>query len=248
MSARFLATSSQRLTNSSPPVVTMPFTVGFWCQPTVSSTAQSAWAMCDPAGTHFYGVTFISSGTQVELQQNSGATTSEVIASFTYTLGQWVYCLLRCIGAADKRLTAMNHTGLVASINSVTSKTPTVTTVDIGALGRSAPIQLWSGYVAEYFITNTDIQPGGGAMQESLLRQLAFGGPFSVPHIAADILDYQAFRSALGSDTAVDTDGFYDAPKGQQIWTNTNTVGLGPHPPLPGNYADLRVAGRSMII
>jgi hypothetical protein len=107
-----------------------------------------------------------------------------------------------------------------------------------GALQTSAGASVpFDGNVAEFWYTNTDIQPDGAQLDGNLLRQLAYGGPFSVPHIAGDILEYRSFRKVIESDQdeAVG-DEVYWGGAGRQVWTNTNGVTRGPHPPLPGWY------------
>lgn len=77
--------------------------------------------------------------------------------------------------------------------------------------------------------TNTDIQADGEQLQDSTLRQLAFGGPFSLPHIARDIIAYRSFEDCL--DSSQDRPGSVYHRGARQVWTNTNGVTLGPHPP-----------------
>jgi hypothetical protein len=93
-------------------------------------------------------------------------------------------------------------------------------------------------FISEFWYTNTDIQPDGAQLNDDLLRQLAYGGPFSVPHVAANLIEYRSFRKVIESDQdeAVG-DGVYWGGAGRQVWTNTNGVTRGPHPPLPGWYA-----------
>jgi len=107
----------------------------------------------------------------------------------------------------------------------------------LGALGHSAPTFFLNGLIAEYWLTNTDIQPDGAQLDDNLLRQLAYGGPFSVPHIAKDLIEYRSFRKVIESDQdEAPGDEVYWGGAGRQVWTNTNGVRRGPHPPLPGYY------------
>lgn len=89
------------------------------------------------------------------------------------------------------------------------------------------------GQIAEIWYTNTDIQPDGAQLQNSTLRQLAFNGPFSLPHIAKDIVEYRSFRSRLDSRQDTPEEVYHRGLR--QTWTNTNGVTLGPHPPAVEN-------------
>ena len=115
----------------------------------------------------------------------------------------------------------------------------------VGNLKRTSNNNFSDCRVGELWYTNTDIQPDGAQLDDNLLRQLAYGGPFSVPCCAKDIIEYRSFRKVIESnqDEAVG-DEVYWGGAGRQVWTNTNGVTRGPHPPLPGWYrkpADSRI-------
>jgi hypothetical protein len=107
----------------------------------------------------------------------------------------------------------------------------------VGALNNNGtPEAFLDGLVGEFWTTNTDISADAGQLPDWLVQQLAYGGPFSVPHIAKDIVDYRSFRSGLASDQDRVGEG-YPGRFGRRTWSNVNGVTLGAHPPLPANYA-----------
>jgi hypothetical protein len=89
--------------------------------------------------------------------------------------------------------------------------------------------------IAEYFLTDTDIQPDGTQLSTSTLYRLAYYGPFSIPHIGSRVVQYESFRTPMGG-----TQGYsFYARYPKQPWTWTATSGspiVGPHPPIPGYY------------
>jgi hypothetical protein len=106
----------------------------------------------------------------------------------------------------------------------------------VGALVNSSPSGFFDGQVGEFWYTDTDIQADGAQLQDSTLRQLAYFGPFSIPHIAKDIVEYRSFRSRLDSRQDTPDEVYYRGTR--PVWTNTNGVNLGPHPPAATNYID----------
>lgn len=86
--------------------------------------------------------------------------------------------------------------------------------------------------IAEFWCTNTDIQADGGQLDNTFLSQLAFGGPFSVPHVASAVVEYRSFRVHPSLNDPYETYSDY----GGQTWTNNGAATTGPHPPLPYWY------------
>lgn len=100
----------------------------------------------------------------------------------------------------------------------------------LGALnGNSGVTNPWTGDLAEYWWTNTDIFPAG-ALSLSLMRQLAFEGPFSIPYIGNKVQEYRSFRGGFPSAD------IYSGPIGQQNWANNNGAISGLSPPLYRSY------------
>ena len=109
---------------------------------------------------------------------------------------------------------------------------------EIGALmtqtDDATRTSFFDGILAEWWTTNTDIQPDGGQLSNQTLIQLSRGGPFSLPHIRKDIAEYRSMRLALGSKESEPPD-YFMGNKGRQIWTN-NGATLAVHPPLASSY------------
>jgi hypothetical protein len=102
------------------------------------------------------------------------------------------------------------------------------------------------GKIAGLWYTNTDIQADGGQLQERTLRQLAFNGPFSLPNIAKDIVEYRGFRSSLASRQDDPSEVYYRGTP--PVWTNVNGVTLGPHPPAADLWVPPQVDYAPMVL
>ncbi len=231
MSANFASASSQKLLNSAPRVTTLPFSVGMWVSPGQVAAAQTFWSLCDTAGTiNFY-----------DLRQNAGTSwilrTTDDVSPLTLTatvapvVGTFVYMVGRFISSASRRFAFLNYTGAPTHLsNTVTDAPAGIDAMALGCLNHSTPGSFFDGQIAEFWITNSDIQPDGAQLDNALLWQLAYNGPFSVPHIAKDIVEYHSFRRDLSSNSFDNEED--QIPVLGEILTNTNGVTLGPHPPL----------------
>ena len=233
MSAVFVSGSSTRLVNSAPPVTGYPCTVGMWHLASValSGSSKCFWSLTDGNG---YFIIFWSNGSSaVAIQAYDGVGPFETTVAGTLTANVWYYVLVRFISSTNRRLSVLLPDGSVAHAAGTTAVTlPTATSMSIGC-ANNGPTLLWDGNVAEMFVTGTDIVPDNGQTPEWLIRQLAYRGPFSVPYIRKDILDYQSLRSSFEGGRVGEA---FSGVKGKQIWAKTNAVTLGAHPPLLGGY------------
>lgn len=238
MAATFVAGSSQRLTNTTAPLTAVPFTVGMWMRAPADATLGCFWSLSDTAGNVNWWQLYKSAGEVITTGCNAGAGSATANVAAGLVANGWTYVMLRAISATNRRLSVLHANGLVEHAQSTTSRTPAgVDVVGLGSLDDLAKEQFFTGSVAEYFMANVDVQPGGTQLQNYLLWQFAYGGPFSVPHIARNIVDYRPLRESLGSDQ----DHFDQVWSGggrpaRRVWTNTNGVTLGAHPPLPPCY------------
>lgn len=233
MSANFVNASSQRLVNSSPGFTDYPFTVGLWVMP-VSATAGAYFTLAD-TGTNNNQIMVEQSTTQIRISAVAGGTSAAATITTTFTANKWHYIVARAISSTNRRIAGVFPAGQTLHAASSTSRAPTsMDTLAIGAYENSSPGIFFDGMIAELWYTATDIQADGAQLQDSLLRQLAYGGPFSVPHIAKDIIEYRSFKSTLDSKYENWCEVYSQSAK--QNWTNTNGVTIGPHPPLPGSY------------
>jgi hypothetical protein len=242
MSAGFVVANSQYLNNSAQPLVSTGYTfaVGVWCRlRAVSATFQTIFAISDTATANNYFAVRVSDLEVIQLAAAGGGSASNANSANSMTVGAWYFILARAIASDLRRLHILRADGFAEDAQVTTSRSPTgLDTSTIGALNLSTGVtNFWGGEIAELWYTRTDIQNDTGVLSASLVRQLAYGGPFSVPHIAKDILEYRSFRKVIESDQdeAVG-DEVYWGDAGRQVWTNTNGVTRGPHPPLPGWY------------
>lgn len=232
MSAQFLATSSQILRNSSPPVVNVPFTIGMWVRPTlVDSNFHNIHGLYN-SGTAMVANLYIDNVNNFIYEFNDGAGAAGPLTVAAAVANTGYFFLIRAITTTNRRVSVLSDKGVVTNVQSTTSVTlPAINRETFGAYdGSGGPTDWFTGQVAEFWKTNTDIQADGAQLQDATLRQLAYGGPFSVPHIGASIIEYRSFRKTPTYDELPEV---YYGAKGIQTWANTNTVTTGEHTPLP---------------
>lgn len=245
MAASFISASSQRLTNSASPITVVPFTVGCWFQ-TDNTATQGVWSITDTgtSANYFYLRKIIG---QLQLRCAAGAGAASVGVG-TLVSNAWFFTLTRCISATNRRLSILNSDGSAAHGQETTSMTPTgIDTIAIGCLNINIPQDFLGGQVAEFWYTNTDIQADGIQTQDALLRQLAYGGPLSVPHIAKDIIEYRSFRKYQASD-GDELSEVYSGSFGPQTWANVNGVTNSAHPSLPYWYVKPNQVQTELVI
>jgi hypothetical protein len=224
------------LSLASPPVITAPFTVGCWVKRTDTVNSQDFWTLCSSANTnHFWRLIWSQASTAGQFGCAAGGTTASASASGGIPVDTWVYAIARAISSANRRIDILNGDGSIVSAQNTTSLSPTVNTLSIGIQAGSSLVNPLTGSVAEFWYGNADIQSDGGALDGNLLRQLAYGGPFSVPHIIPNIIEYRSLKSSLGSDTDKLGENYFGRA-GRQNYVNNSGVILGPHPPLPYWY------------
>lgn len=237
MSASFVPASSQYLSNSavSLPSTGYPFTVGFWAYPV--SLTNTAFSLAATTSDNNY-LSIEMNGSVWRMKAAAGGVANVAAISTTTVANAWQYVLFRCLSASNRRLSALHPDGGGYHALSTTTRAPTgITCISMGGLITSTTTAFFSGMIAEFFYTNTDIQPDGLQLSDSTLRQLAFGGPFSVPSIVKDIQEYRSLWSALDSSQDV-IDEYDHGGDGRKAWVNTNGVTRGSHPPLSAWYEE----------
>lgn len=244
MAASFVSASSQHLDQVSVPITAVPFTVGLWVRPTTTGTLRHFWSLGDSASNLFPAAFSIGQSAAnawiVQADVNTSAT--ETTSAGAVTANQWAFVFARFITATNRRISVLQSDGSTAHAQGTTSETPT--SIDIMSLGcyngnssgGGAFANFFDGQVGEFWYTNTDIQADAAQTQESLLRQLAYGGPFSVPHIAKDIVEYRSLRKATTSDRDNETEVYFRGPFSKRIWADVASVTVSHHPPLPYWY------------
>lgn len=239
MAALFNAASSQRLRNSSPPLTDYPFTVGAWVKPAAIGAAMRIFSLADTGTTNNHLSVYIAGGGNCIASAAAGGAEANASAG-QFNTTRWGFVLGRFISSTNRRIAAFQiGNATFAAAQNTTARAPSsMDTMAIGALESSSPTDFFDGLIAEFWLANADVLPGGGAFTADLMQTLALGGPFSWPHIARNIVEYRSLRQhpigGRGSDIIV------GAGVGVQTWSNVNGVGIGAHPPLPYWYANPR--------
>lgn len=241
MAALFTAASTQYLTSSAPLVVDYPLVVGMWVRMvSTSATARILWSLSDTGTTNNYLMLRKNASHGILIGSQAGGTESAVGNAAAITATAWAFVLARFIASNNRRLALLPGDGNFATTDTSVARAPTgMDTMTLGALQTSGGVtEPWDGLIGEYWLANADIQSTNLTTQDALTRQLAFGGPFSVPTIAKDIIEYRSFRKAPVNDADEIGEVFHGA-LGRQTWVNTNGVKtLQPeHPPLPYWFA-----------
>lgn len=249
MSAQFVGASSQNL-NAGAKVTDVPFTAGIWVLVTATTGGQYLWSLHD-GGVNCWIDLQTSFGTAWSFDCTASGFGGVVSAAAgTVVANTWFFVIVRGISVTNRRIAVLNSvTGAASHAQNTTSKVMTgIITHNLGCLlGGSASNQGYAtGNVAEYWITNTDIQEDGLQLQDATLRQLAYGGPFSIPHIGQNVIDYRSLRKSPVENDMVET---YASPViDPQKWTNTNAATVGPHPALPYWFARPGQKLQSLVI
>jgi hypothetical protein len=245
MSALFNGTSSV-LSTSTPPVTAYPFSVGMWVYPTAAS--QIAFGLSNSAAANSYFRLRVSV-TNFMTISTSDATNSDNIATATaMTFSTWSYIVARFISATNRRLSIMHSTGLIEHVQATLSLTPTsINVLTLGALNISTGLTgFLAGRIGEFWYTDKDIQADGGQLNNDFLRQLAFNGPYALPHVDMTIAEYHALRSALPDQPKGDEID-YEGRFGVRTWTNTATT-VSAHPSLYPNYQKPILSPRPLVM
>lgn len=249
MAASFAAASSQSIRNAGASVTAPPFTVGFWLNMPTSATTRVIFSLADTGVTNSYWIIFKSTSDVLTFgssQTNGGSQNSAVATAISGNA--WEFVIARAISTSNRRMSVLHATGLVEHVQGTTIVTPTgIDTIAFGGRITSAPDLPNEGLVGEFWCTNTDIQPDGAQLDGAMFRQLAYGGPFSVPHVAKDIIEYRSLRKYPSSE-GDDVSEVYFGGAGRQTWTNTNGVTTGTHPSLPYWYVKPNQNQRALVI
>lgn len=245
MSAFFTASSNQYLSNAAPIVVAPPFTVGMWVNLTaVGNAARTLFALSDTGTTNNYTLLRMTSAELLSITARAGGTEAGAnVASGSIPAGRWSFVLGRFITTTARRCSfyiahgtgagAVSH-GSISSLRAATG----IDTLTIGGLLTSGGLtEPWDGGIAEYWLTNDDVQPENAATYDWLVRQLAWGGPFSVPYLARSVVEYRSFRKYPSSDADDLSEVYYTA---RPTLVNNAGVTTYAHPPLPYWYRNPR--------
>lgn len=232
MSLLCLAASTQSLKNAATNGVTYPFTVGFWFNVLTTNVLQCPYSFNNGAAGGYHGRMDATGHLSLIVNAGSNTVTTTVGAATSNT---WNFYLARFISATNRRLIFLNSAGLIEEVQGTASISPgTHTQCNIGLLGSAT--QPWNGNIAEWWYTNTDIQLGGAVTDTSLVLQLAYKGPFSVPYVAQNLVEYRSFRMGLDTSSDEINEVYWGEGVPQQIWTLVNAPKIGEHPRLASEY------------
>lgn len=238
MAAFFTAASSQRLNNAAPPILDYQFSVAMWIYFPDNAANRTLFSLSDTATSNNYFLFRLNSGEQIELVARAGGAEATGIIGQALTIGLWNFVVARFISATSRRAHILNGDGAFASVSNATSRAPSgIDTMNLGALQTSAATtEFWDGLIGEFTLFSGDVSPSGDlAISSDYMRQLAYGGPFSVPFLVDKIVEYRSFRKYITTHADEVGENYYGA-FGQQNWTDINGVTIGHHPPLPYWY------------
>lgn len=234
MAASFDGTASY-LSSTTAPIINAPLSVGAWVLFTSTGASSCFFALTLAASAESFSFRKDATNHMV-IRSNSAGAATDTTAVTADAVNTWVYVVGRCITSTNRRLSVLHPDGAIEHVQGTASKTPTgMDAVNIGGIVANGSAQLfWPGLVAELWYTNTDIQPDAGQLDDNMVRQLAYHGPYSVPNIPSDLIEYHGMRSSLPTYRRPEESGL--GKFGHKIWTNNSGVGLGHHPPLPYEY------------
>jgi hypothetical protein len=228
MSLKFVGASNTYLNLANPPLPTTgyPFNAGMWVN--LSSNDQDYILYFGEFALQGHYLYLHNDDTLNYYAYDGADFLAATIAGFPQNT--WCYILMRGISATNRRLSLLRHGGAISHAQQTTDITFTnsLDRLSIGAENDGSPNGM-TGLLGEFFYTATDIQPDGAQTSDALLQKIAYNGPFSVPRIQKDIIEYRSFRGHIERNPP---DRVYFKPRfGPQAWTNNNGVTNAPHVP-----------------
>lgn len=220
------------LKNTSSVVNAHPFTAGMWVR-TTNQTSQYIWSNGDAVGGRRVGLVYDTTYSIV-INTNIG---QRVASAGTVTPGVYAFVLGRFIANNNRRISVLHTDGSSAHNQQTDSGTqPAFNCISIHtAPTASGGNTLNVDDIAEYWILNSDVQPDSAQTDEALLRILAYQGPFAVPHLRKQIVEYRSFRSGIHVGGAPG-DVWFSQRYGAINYTQTGSISTGIHPSQVSSY------------
>lgn len=253
--------SSQYLKNTQNLLTAFPFCVGMWVRPLAlppSFTSAYVWSMTDGSATptNQFGLELSTIGSSslwsiIAQSSSAGPTAFSAIGSGSYrpTVNVWGFVLGIFISAASTAIFTLNEQGAPAGGGGSASISPSGLTGEyLAALGASTPSTFANVQIAEFWKASVNPAASMTSVSNSpamhVVRELAFKGPFSVPHVAEALTDYRAFDKPPGG---YDIGDAYLAGARQSNWQAVGSPTLARHPSLRSDYARL-APGRPLVM
>jgi hypothetical protein len=239
MSARFVAASTQYLSFAPPAIINAPVSVAMWVNlAAVGASARTLWGYSDTATTNNYFSVRMTATEVISIVGRGGGTENVASIATAIAAGAWVFVVGTVVAAANRHISVLHANGLYETALTTTSRIAAgIDTMTIGALSTSGGItEPWDGMIAEFSIIKNSLRTDdAAALPETTMRQLAYGGPFSMPRFRDDILEHRSFRVHPTSEADNSSEVFFEK-LGRHTWVNNAGVTTGPHPPLPYLY------------
>lgn len=243
MSGLFVGANTVYLRNAAPKITDYPFSAGAWVNlAAVGTVNRNIFSLVDTGTTNNYLHIRMSNAELLGVAAQAGGTSATASVATALTANTWNYVVGRFISSTNRRISVLFSTGAIEHASDNLSRAPTsLDNLQIGhTIGGSQISSGWDGYLAEIWYAAGDVQPNSAANTDaSLLRQLAFYGPFSVPHLAGNIVEYLPFRSSVPTGDRYSEPGYYFAEMPRPTWTigfGAAAVTLAPHPPYVNKY------------
>jgi hypothetical protein len=207
-----------------------------WSMPNSNSSTGTLFSFSDTTGSVDTWLV-LQNGTLWSIYAEDNTAATAIANSAVPAAGKWHFHIARFMGPSEFRLATLDHTGVITQgIDLVHTVNPaSVDRVSVGIRTGAAEQWAFDGLIGEFYWGDIDPQPGGD-LDEALVRYLAYNGPFSIPYIGYNLVDYKSLRNTLGSDQDRQGETFV-GKYGPQTWVN-NGATIGAHPPLPGSYND----------
>jgi hypothetical protein len=217
MSARFSNSGTTALQARSPPFSVLPFSIGCWFRPITTPGTMNLFAFANAATN----CSIFTGTTAINFWNNSTS-----VAIGTIAANRWYYIIARWVTATSGKASILDEFGAIQSASSAAGAAITATSWVIGGNasgtgGDPGTASSWDGDIQDFWITNTDVQPGGAALDAWLLRYVSQRGPFAVPSIAPYVIDYQALRSPVSALSEAQRDSFI-SKFGRPVWMPYN--------------------------
>lgn len=247
MGAQFISGSNQIIAHDSIAPIGLPFTMACWACPIGTFGSNRAIiALANKANIQNYFYLGTTTTSKFDAHTTTGGTGVTTASNTTAVLNSWYFILARYVTTTNRWIVVYDpSTGLVDQVQTVTSNAPIVGTlaVSIGGIrGSTIFLPSWA-WVGEAFYTDAELPfDPAAALPAEWVRKLALEGPFSLPLLSDDIVEYKSLLS--GCATAVQTEqqsiGESYSRIGLQTWANPYTAAsvplIAPHPPISSNY------------